>query len=173
MSTKKSQKLRRELKVWSRLTRYIVPLYGTASGFGQIVAPVYSWYDNGSLSGSLESHGQTVSIINCFQLDLSESVLMASQLSDISAGFQHLHSCSAVQGDLTGVEFVGTSYFTSALDGTVRFAQDYVPSTLNLTLAPGIDTLLRVEASAQAVVAISLGTELSHPRSLVAIGVLF
>ncbi|KAG2092785.1 uncharacterized protein F5147DRAFT_657572 [Suillus discolor] len=162
MPTKKSQRLRAELKVWSRLTRYIVPLYGTASGFGQFVASVYPWYDNGSLSGSLESYGQTVSIINCFQL-----------LSDIFAGLQHLHSCSAVQGDLTGVEFVGASYFTSALDGTVRFAQDYVPSTLNLTLAPGIDTLLRVEASAQAVVAISLGTELSRPRSLVAIGVLF
>ncbi|KAG1815814.1 hypothetical protein EV424DRAFT_1540957 [Suillus variegatus] len=76
----KSQRLRRELKVWPRLTRYIVPLYATVSSFGQFVA----------------------------------------LLSKISAGLQHLHSCSAVQGDLTGVEFAGTSSFMSALDDTAE-----------------------------------------------------
>lgn len=104
-----TKRLRRELKVWPRLTRYIVPLYATVSSFGQFVALVCPWYDNGSLSGSLGSHGHTVSITNRFQL-----------LSKISAGLQHLHSRFVVQGDLTGVEFVGASYVTSALDGTVR-----------------------------------------------------
>jgi len=128
----KSQRLRRELKVWPRLTRDIVPLYATVSSFGQFVALVCPWYDNGSLSSYLESHGETLSIINRFQL-----------LSDISAGLQYLHSCSVVHGDLTGsnvlissdgrahlsdfglsvivAEFAGTSYFTSALNGTVRW----------------------------------------------------
>ncbi|KAG2053263.1 hypothetical protein BDR06DRAFT_1008894 [Suillus hirtellus] len=82
----KSKRLRRELKVWPRLTRYIVPLYATVSSFGQFIALVFPWYDNGSLSGSLKSHGQTVSVINRFQV-----------LSEISAGLQR-----PVQVDLTG-----------------------------------------------------------------------
>ncbi|KAG2092818.1 uncharacterized protein F5147DRAFT_721855 [Suillus discolor] len=84
-------------------------LHDTSShvpGFGQFVALVCSWYDNGTPSGYPESHDQTVSAVNRFQL-----------LSHISAGLQHVHPCS--QGDLTRVESVGTSYFTSALDGTV------------------------------------------------------
>lgn len=90
---RKNRRLRRELKVWSRLRHVnIVPLYGTVSGFGQFVSLVCPWYDNGSLSGYLESHGETLSIIRRFQL-----------LSDVSAGLQYLHSCSVIHGDLTGV----------------------------------------------------------------------
>lgn len=90
---KKNRRLRRELKVWSRLRHdNIVPLYGTVSGFGQFISLVCPWYDNGSLSSYLESHGETLSIIRRFQL-----------LSDVSAGLQYLHSCSVVHGDLTGV----------------------------------------------------------------------
>ncbi|KAG1763361.1 kinase-like domain-containing protein [Suillus occidentalis] len=121
---KKNRRLLRELKVWSRLRHdNIVPLYGTAFRLWPIRFPGY-----------LESHSETLSIIRRFQL-----------LSDVSAGLQYLavHSCSVVHGDLTGsnvlissdgrahlsdfglsviaVEFVGMSYFTSALNGTVRW----------------------------------------------------
>ncbi|OJA11923.1 hypothetical protein AZE42_06143 [Rhizopogon vesiculosus] len=130
---KKSRRLLRELKVWSRLRHdNIVPLYGTASGFGPFVALVCPWYKNGSLSSYLESVGDALSVVDRFRL-----------LSDVSAGLQYLHSCSIVHGDLTGSNvlvssdgrahlcdfglsvivagFIATSYFTSAFSGTVRW----------------------------------------------------
>ncbi|KAG1749422.1 kinase-like domain-containing protein [Suillus lakei] len=194
---KKSRRLRRELKVWLRLRHdNVVPLYGTASGFGQFVALVYPWYDNGSLSGYLESHGKTLSTVNRFQL-----------LSDISAGLQYLHSCSVVHGDLTGsnvlissdgrahlsdfglsvivVEFVGTSYFTSALSGTVRWIAPEllaIPEDEGTIMIPtsnsdiysfgciffqvltGKPPYSEFKRDAQVVVAISLGTKPTRPE---------
>lgn len=194
---KKSRRLRRELKVWLRLRHdNIVPLYGTVSGFGQFVALVCPWYDNGSLSSYLESHGENLSIINRFQL-----------LSDISAGLQYLHSCSVVHGDLTGsnvlissdgrahlsdfglsvivAEFAGTSYFTSALNGTVRWI---APELLAIPEEEGAITIptsnsdvysfgciffqvltgkapySEFKRDAQVVVAISLGTKPLRPE---------
>lgn len=194
---RKNRRLRRELKVWSRLRHVnIVPLYGTVSGFGQFVSLVCPWYDNGSLSGYLESHGETLSIIRRFQL-----------LSDVSAGLQYLHSCSVIHGDLTGsnvlissdgrahlsdfglsviaVEFVGMSYFTSALNGTVRWI---APELLALPEEEGAITIptpnsdiysfgcilfqvltgkppyYEFKRDAQVVVAISLGTQPSRPE---------
>ncbi|KAJ8580969.1 kinase-like protein [Rhizopogon salebrosus TDB-379] len=130
---KKNRRLFRELKVWSRLRHdNVVPLYGTASSFGPFVALVCPWYENGSLSGYLESLGERLSVVDRFRL-----------LSDVSAGLQYLHSCSIVHGDLTGsnvlissdgrahlsdfglsvvvVEFLATSYFTSVFSGTARW----------------------------------------------------
>lgn len=194
---KKNRRLRRELKVWSRLRHNnIVPLYGTVSGFGQFIALVCPWYDNGSLSSYLESHGETLSIINRFQL-----------LSDVSAGLQYLHSCSVVHGDLTGsnvlissdgrahlsdfglsviaVEFVGTSYFTSALNGTVRWIAPEllaIPEEDSAIMIPtsnsdiysfgciffqvltGKPPYFEFKRDAQVVVAISLGTKPSRPE---------
>lgn len=194
---KKTRRLCRELKVWSRLSHdNIVPLYGTVSGFGQFVALVCPWYDNGSLSGYLESHGEDLSIINRFQL-----------LSDISAGLQYLHSCSVVHGDLTGsnvlissdgrahlsdfglsvvvVEFSGMSYFTSALNGTVRWIAPEllaIPEEEDTIMIPtsnsdiysfgcilfqvltGKPPYSEFKRDAQIVVAISLGTKPLRPK---------
>ncbi|KAG0701074.1 kinase-like domain-containing protein [Suillus ampliporus] len=195
---KKSRRLRRELKVWSRLRHdNVVPLYGTVSGFGQFVALVCPWYENGSLSGYLESLGETLSMVKRFQL-----------LSDISAGLQYLHSCSVVHGDLTGsnvlissdgrahlsdfglsvivVEFVGTSYFTSALSGTVRWTAPEllaIPEEEGAIMIPtshsdiysfgcimfqgltGKAPYSEFKRDAQVVVAISLGTKPLRPES--------
>ncbi|KAG2134529.1 kinase-like protein, partial [Suillus clintonianus] len=189
-------RLRRELKVWLRLRHdNVVPLYGTVSGFGQFVAMVCPWYDNGSLSGYLESLGETLSSVNRFQL-----------LSDISAGLQYLHSCSVVHGDLTGsnvlissdgrahlsdfglsviiVDFVGTSYFTSALSGTVRWTAPelleipeddaiIIPTSnsdiysfgcIMFQVLTGKAPYSEFKRDAQVVVAISLGTKPSRPE---------
>ncbi|KAG1805810.1 kinase-like domain-containing protein [Suillus subaureus] len=195
--TRRKKRLRRELKVWSRIRHdNIVPLYGTVSGFGQLIALVCPWYDNGSLSSYLESHGENLSIINRFQL-----------LSDVSAGLHYLHSCSVVHGDLTGsnvlissngrarlsdfglsviaVEFVGTSYFTSALSGTVRWIAPEllaIPDEEGTTMIPtsnsdiysfgciffqvltGKPPYSEFRRDAQVVVAISLGTKPSRPE---------
>ncbi|KAG2140918.1 kinase-like protein [Suillus bovinus] len=193
---KKSRRFRRELKVWSRLRHdNIVPLYGTVSGFGRFIALVCPWYDNGSLSSYLESHGETLSIINRFQL-----------LSDVSAGLQYLHSCSVVHGDLTGsnvlissngraclsdfglsvlvVDFVGTSYFTSALNGTVRWiapellaipeeGEIMIPTSnsdiysfgcIFFQVLTGKPPYSEFKRDAQVVVAISLGTKPLRPE---------
>ncbi|KAG1728736.1 kinase-like protein [Suillus paluster] len=189
---RRKKRLRRELKVWSRLRHdNVVPLYGTVSGFGPFVALVCPWYDKGSLSCYLESLGETLSMINRFQL-----------LGDVSAGLQYLHSCSVVHGDLTGsnvlissdgrahlsdfglsvivVEFVGTSYFTSALSGTVRWTAPEllaIPEEDSATIIPtsqsdiysfgcimfqvltGKAPYSEFKRDAQVVVAISLGTK--------------
>lgn len=63
------QRLQRELEIWLKLKHdNIVPLYGTASGFGPFVAMVCPWYENGSLSNYLESIGKALSVVDRFRL---------------------------------------------------------------------------------------------------------
>ncbi|KAF9228878.1 kinase-like protein [Gyrodon lividus] len=131
---KKSKKLRRELKVWARLKHEnIIPLLGIATGFGPFTALVCPWMANGTLTSYLEHNGEQLSLHDRLEL-----------LRDAAAGLGYLHSCSVVHGDLTGsnilvaasgraqlsdfglssivVEFQGTSYLSSSVNGTTRWA---------------------------------------------------
>ncbi|KAF9235055.1 kinase-like domain-containing protein [Melanogaster broomeanus] len=86
------QRLRREIKVWLRLDHInVLPLFGTAMGFGQFPAMVCPWLENGALTSYLESRGDSLTTVQ--RLDL---------LSDVAAGLQHLHFRSVVHGDLSG-----------------------------------------------------------------------
>ncbi|KAG2107360.1 kinase-like domain-containing protein [Suillus cothurnatus] len=122
------KKMRRELKVWGRLKHdSILPLWGVATDFGPYPAMICPWADNGTLTGYLER----------------QESLFTCQLNDIAIGLQYLHSKSIVHGDLTGSnvliygngracladfglstiikEFIGTSYFTSTIQGNARW----------------------------------------------------
>ncbi|KAF9233556.1 kinase-like domain-containing protein, partial [Melanogaster broomeanus] len=86
------QKLRREIRVWLSLDHVnILPLFGTATGFGQYPAMVCPWLDNGALTSYLERRNDNLT---------TEQRLVL--LSDIAEGLQHLHSRSVVHGDLSG-----------------------------------------------------------------------
>lgn len=48
------QRLRREIMVWMKLKHgNVLPLFGTASGFGQFPAMVCPWLENGALTSYL------------------------------------------------------------------------------------------------------------------------
>ncbi|KAJ8583407.1 kinase-like protein [Rhizopogon salebrosus TDB-379] len=134
--SRKAEKLRRELKVWSRLRHErILPLLGVAYDFGPYPAMICPWVDGGALTDFLTSRqGQeTLTCQDKFSL-----------LNDIALGLQYLHSKSIVHGDLTGsnvlvysdgracladfglsaipLEFEGSSYLPSSFCGNVRWA---------------------------------------------------
>ncbi|KAG1744298.1 kinase-like protein, partial [Suillus lakei] len=126
-------RVHRELKVWGRLKHHsILPLWGVATDFGPHPAMIGPWAENGALTGFLERQEDTLAPEDKFSL-----------LNDIALGLQYLHSKSVVHGDLTGsnvliyrngracladfglstiiLEFIGTSYFTSSIQGNVRW----------------------------------------------------
>ncbi|KAG1860395.1 hypothetical protein F4604DRAFT_1138525 [Suillus subluteus] len=130
---KKARRVRRELKVWARLKHHsIIPLWGVANDFGPYPAMICPWADNGAITGFLERQQDKLSSLDNFSL-----------LNDIALGLEYLHSKSVVHGDLTGsnvlidgngracladfglstviLEFIGTSYFTSSIQGHVRW----------------------------------------------------
>ncbi|KIJ57939.1 hypothetical protein HYDPIDRAFT_120156 [Hydnomerulius pinastri MD-312] len=130
---RKSKKISRELKVWSRLEHEnVLPLYGVTFDFGNFPAMVCPWVHDGALSGYLERHHELTSR-DRIQL-----------LSDIAGGLQYLHKCGIVHGDLTGsnvlikgngkacladfglsvifMELAGNSYLTSTIRGNIRWA---------------------------------------------------
>ncbi|KAJ8583447.1 kinase-like protein [Rhizopogon salebrosus TDB-379] len=134
--SRKAEKLRRELKVWSRLRHErILPLLGVAYDFGPHTAMICPWVDGGALTDFLTSRqGQeTLTCQDKFSL-----------LNDIALGLQYLHSKSIVHGDLTGsnvlvysdgracladfglstipLELEGSSYLPSPIRGNVRWA---------------------------------------------------
>ncbi|KAJ8583404.1 kinase-like protein [Rhizopogon salebrosus TDB-379] len=132
--SRKAEKLRRELKVWSRLRHEcILPLWGVAYNFGPYPAMICPWVDDGALTGFLTRRQDTLSCQDKFSL-----------LNDIALGLQYLHSKLIVHGDLTGsnilvhsdgracladfglstilLEFEGPSYLTSSIGGNVRWA---------------------------------------------------
>ncbi|KIJ63427.1 hypothetical protein HYDPIDRAFT_29670 [Hydnomerulius pinastri MD-312] len=131
---KKSKKLRRELKVWAQLShKNVLPLLGVATGFGPFTAFVCPWMPNGTLTTYLERNADQLSLRDRLEL-----------LRGAASGLSYLHSCSVIHGDLTGsnilisatgevqlsdfglssvvMEFTGTSYFSSSLNGTPRWA---------------------------------------------------
>ncbi|KAH7922175.1 kinase-like protein [Leucogyrophana mollusca] len=131
---KKGKRLRRELKIWMMLDRHenVLPLYGVTSEFGPLLSMVCPWKDNGTLNTYLAARHAQMTIEDQFDL-----------LRDIVSGLRYLHSRSIVHGDLSGsnilidaqgkacladfglstliIEFQGTSYFTSSLQGAVRW----------------------------------------------------
>ncbi|KIK79811.1 hypothetical protein PAXRUDRAFT_160273 [Paxillus rubicundulus Ve08.2h10] len=138
---KKSKKLRRELKVWARLEHEnIIPLLGVATGFGPFTALVCPWMDSGTLSSYLEHNKEHLALRDRLEL-----------LRDAANGLCYLHSRSVVHGDLTGsnvlisasgraqladfglssimVEFMGTSYLSSSMNGTARWAAPEIFTT--------------------------------------------
>ncbi|OAX38459.1 kinase-like protein, partial [Rhizopogon vinicolor AM-OR11-026] len=135
------QRVRRELKVWSRLKHdCILPLWGVANNFGPYPAMICPWVKNGTLTGFLEREQGMLTSQDKFSL-----------LNDIALGLQYCESCITplhdkiiVHGDLTGsnvlvhgngracladfglstivMEFIGTSYVTSTIKGNIRWA---------------------------------------------------
>ncbi|KAI9570700.1 kinase-like domain-containing protein [Boletus coccyginus] len=128
-----SKRISRELKVWVRLEHEcVLPLYGISYDFGKFPAMVCPWLEGGTLSKYLEHH-EGLQLHTRLQL-----------LSDIASGLQYLHGCGIVHGDLTGsnvlikdngkaclsdfglsrifMETTGSSYLTSTVRGSVRWA---------------------------------------------------
>ncbi|KAF8437649.1 kinase-like domain-containing protein [Boletus edulis BED1] len=126
-----SQRISRELKVWVRLEHEcVLPLYGISFDFGKFPAMVCPWLEGGTLSKYLERH-------EVLQLH-TRLELVREILSSV------FHGCGIVHGDLTGsnvlikdngkaclsdfglsrifMETTGSSYLTSTVRGSVRWA---------------------------------------------------
>ncbi|KAF8552984.1 hypothetical protein OG21DRAFT_1604384 [Imleria badia] len=89
---KKQKRLRREIKVWLNLRHVnVLPLLGTAMGFGRFPAMVCPWVENGPLTSYLEDRQDSLSVIEILGL-----------LNNVASGLQYLHSRSVVHGDLSG-----------------------------------------------------------------------
>ncbi|KAF9227031.1 kinase-like protein [Gyrodon lividus] len=141
--------LRRELKVWARLSHTnIVPFLGITCNFGPLPAMVSPWYENGSLSAYLDVHPE---------LPLSKKL---SLLRDVANGLQYLHSQTpaVVHGDLhTGnvlidndgracltdfglslviQEFSETSYLQSSVCGNLHYAAPELVNALAQSTGP-------------------------------------
>ncbi|KIJ10912.1 hypothetical protein PAXINDRAFT_16134 [Paxillus involutus ATCC 200175] len=131
---KKNETLRRELEVAASFDHdSILSLLGIATDFGRFMALVYPWMANGTLTSYLQCKGG--------QLSLHHRLVL---LRDAAAGIRYLHSRSVVHGRLTGsdilvsaaeraqisgvglsgimLELFGTSYLSSSMNGTVRWA---------------------------------------------------
>ncbi|KAI6028135.1 kinase-like domain-containing protein [Pisolithus marmoratus] len=85
-------RLRGEVHLWVRLDphEHVLPLYGTANGFGPLPALVSPWAENGTLTNYVGSdrplsHGRKLKII-----------------LQVVSGLQHLHFGNICHGDLTG-----------------------------------------------------------------------
>jgi len=141
--------------VWRKLGIHpnILPLYGTVSDFGFYTSLVCPWLDNGNLSLYLERRGATLSLCDRFEI-----------LRDVAAGLSHLHSFSdpVIHGDLTGcniliavngkaclcdfglsailAEFHGTSYFSSTISGSIRWAAPELYRVEDGVVAAGLST---------------------------------
>ncbi|KAG1727232.1 kinase-like domain-containing protein [Suillus lakei] len=97
-SKKINRKIRREIGIVKTLRHNnIVPLLGTATGFGrrpELRCLVTPWIPNGTLNTYLASNR------NLSKLDRSR------MLEDVSAGLRYLHSLHIVHGDITGANIL-------------------------------------------------------------------
>ncbi|KAN0080140.1 Protein kinase-like domain containing protein [Tylopilus felleus] len=101
---KKTKRLRREIMVWMKLKHgNVLPLFGTASGFGQFPAMVCPWLENGALT----------SYLGRFDLGIRQVLAL---IHDVASGLQYLHSQYIVHGDLSGSNVLigaeGNAYIT-------------------------------------------------------------
>ncbi|KAF8836871.1 kinase-like protein [Paxillus ammoniavirescens] len=131
---RKCKRLFRETEVWKRLKHpNILPLFGVTFGFGPLPALVCPWMDNGTITAHLDAQQDQLSPSDRWGL-----------LSDTISGLNYLHSELVVHGDLSGsnilidrygharladfglstilLEFVGKSFFTSTVKGSIRWA---------------------------------------------------
>ncbi|KAF8842577.1 kinase-like protein [Paxillus ammoniavirescens] len=130
----KNEQLRPALKLRARVKHEnILPLLGVATGFGRFTALIYPWMENGTLASYLQRNREQISLRDRLEL-----------LRGAVAGLCYLHSCSIFHGQLTGfnifvsasgraqlsgfgfsnvvMEFLGTSYSPSSMNGIVRWA---------------------------------------------------
>ncbi|KAF9233547.1 kinase-like domain-containing protein, partial [Melanogaster broomeanus] len=128
------QKLRRELKVWARLKHEnILPLLGVAKGYGPFTALVCPWMDNGTLSSYLECNAEQLSLR--VRLELVSDLPLYSVLR-VCSSYLYLTSfesniliSASGRAQLSDfglssiiIEFMGTSYLSSSMNGTARWA---------------------------------------------------
>ncbi|KAG2120388.1 kinase-like domain-containing protein, partial [Suillus clintonianus] len=76
----------------------IVPLLGTATGFGsrpELRCLVTPWIPNGTLNAYLASNHNDLTVLD-----------RSCMLEDISAGLRYLHSVPVVHGDITGANIL-------------------------------------------------------------------
>ncbi|KAG1893441.1 kinase-like domain-containing protein [Suillus fuscotomentosus] len=93
--TKKIKRIIRELRICANLKHpNILRVYGYTYGFGPFVAIVSPWAGNGNLTDYLELEGVALALVRRFEIK--------SQLKDIIAGLQYLHTNSVIHGDFTG-----------------------------------------------------------------------
>ncbi|KIK57557.1 hypothetical protein GYMLUDRAFT_46128 [Collybiopsis luxurians FD-317 M1] len=86
------KRIARELDVWKRLKHpNILPLYGTASGFGPFQSLICPWMEHGNVSRYMQKWGDVLSMTDRLQL-----------LCEVAEGLRYLHSHEIVHGDLTG-----------------------------------------------------------------------
>jgi len=133
---KMNKRLHKEIQVWQTLNHEnILPLYGITFGFGRnnSMGMVCPWMENGTLNYYLERCGAILSLRDRFRI-----------LCNVAAGLSYIHLSGVVHGDLTGsnilidgerkacladfglsnvlVEVHGSSYVTSSIGGSVRWA---------------------------------------------------
>ncbi|KIJ08702.1 hypothetical protein PAXINDRAFT_102482 [Paxillus involutus ATCC 200175] len=148
----KNEQLRPALKLRARLKHEnILPLLGVATGFGRFTSLVYPWMENGTLASYLQRNGEQLSFHDRLEL-----------LRDAAAGLCYLHSCSIIHGQLTGsnifvsadgraqlsgfgfsdivLEFLGTSYSSSSMNGIVRWAAPEILTTHDDESFPWVPT---------------------------------
>ncbi|KAJ8591220.1 kinase-like protein [Rhizopogon salebrosus TDB-379] len=86
------RRLKHELRQNTQLEHSnLLPLLGTARGFGPLPAIVSPWMNKGSLTMFLERDFQQLAMIQKLQI-----------LKDVASALQYLHSKNIVHGDLTG-----------------------------------------------------------------------
>ncbi|KAG2746853.1 kinase-like protein [Suillus brevipes Sb2] len=98
-SEKAIQKISREIGILKILRhKNIVPLLGTATGFGrrpELRSLVTPWIPNGTLNVYLESKRNNLSMLD-----------RSCMLEDVIAGLRYLHSVPVVHGDITGANIL-------------------------------------------------------------------
>ncbi|KAG1764538.1 kinase-like domain-containing protein [Suillus occidentalis] len=94
-----NKKIAREIGILTILRHdNIVPLLGTATGFGQrpeLPSLVTPWIPNGTLNVYLTSHHNDLTMLD-----------RSRMLEGVSAGLRYLHSVPVVHGDITGANIL-------------------------------------------------------------------
>ncbi|KAG1889153.1 kinase-like domain-containing protein [Suillus subluteus] len=98
-SEKINKKINREIGILIILSHdNIVPLLGTATGFGRkpkLLSLVTPWIPNGTLNVYLASKHNDLAMLD-----------RSRMLGDVSAGLRYLHSVPVVHGDITGANIL-------------------------------------------------------------------
>ncbi|KAG1848055.1 kinase-like domain-containing protein [Suillus subalutaceus] len=98
-SEKINKKINREIGILMILSHdNIVPLLGTATGFGrrpELLGLVTPWIPNGTLNVYLASQHNELTMLD-----------RSRMLKDVSAGLRYLHSVPVVHGDITGANIL-------------------------------------------------------------------
>ncbi|KAG2040479.1 kinase-like domain-containing protein [Suillus americanus] len=98
-SEKINKKINREIGILMILSHdNIVPLLGTATGFGrkpELLSLVTPWIPNGTLNVYLASKHNELTMLD-----------RSRMLKDVSAGLRYLHSVPVVHGDITGANIL-------------------------------------------------------------------